>query len=139
MENPSEKRPSNLQSMDVEDDEAGRPAPGDGNVGEVAGEGERSGDVAFLLNPLRRPSGEERKDEGEGGDEQPGQCVDDGHLLEYHTGRAKRRQEGDMLASNPLGVGDEQVGESIGEGPNHGKRAIFRSGKQQRHDLFGRN
>lgn len=123
--------------MDVEDDEAGRPTPGDGNVGEDAGEGERSGDVAFLLHPLRRSSGEEREDEGEGGDEQPGQCVDDRHLLEYHTRRAKRRQECDMPASNPLCIGDEQVGEPIGEGPNHGKRAIFRSRKKQRHDLFG--
>lgn len=123
--------------MDVEDDEAGRPAPGDGNVGENAGEGERSGDVAFLLHPLRRPSGEEREDEGEGGDEQPGQCVDDRHLLEYHTRRAKRRQERDMPASNPLCIGDEQVGEPIREGPNHGKTAIFRSGEQQRQDLFG--
>lgn len=111
--------------MDVEGDEAGRPAPGDGNVGEDAGEGERSGDVAFLLHPLRRPSGEEREDEGEGGDEQPGQCVDDRHLLEYHTRGAKRRQEGDVLASNHLCIGDEQVGESIGEGPSHGKEQIF--------------
>lgn len=113
----NELQVKNLEGVDVVDDEAGRSAPGDGYVGENPCKGECGGNVALLLHPLRGAGGEEGEDDGEGGDEQPGQRVDDGELLEDYSRGAEGCQEGDVLAPYSLAVGDVQVGEAVLKGP----------------------
>lgn len=106
-----------LERVDVVDDDAGRAAPGLGNHGEDAREGERGGDVALLLDALEGARGEERQHEREGGDEQLGQREDDGDLLEDDRRRAERRQERHVLPPDVVRVVDEQVGEPVVEAP----------------------
>lgn len=108
--------------MDVVDDDAGRAAPGLGNHGEDAREGERGGDVALLLDALEGARGEERQHEREGGDEQLGQREDDGDLLEDDRRRAERRQERHVLPPDVVRVVDEQVGEPVVEAPARRRR-----------------
>lgn len=106
-----------LEGVDVECDEAGGPAPGDGDVREDAGHGEGGGDVALLLHPLEGAGGEEGEDEGEGGHEEAGQRVDGRQLLEDDAWRGEGSQEGHVPAPDGLGVVDEEVGEAVVEAP----------------------
>lgn len=103
--------------MDVVDDDASWPATRLGDHGEDAREGERGGDVTFLLNALEGARGEEGQHEGEGGDEELGQREDDGDLLEYHRRRAEGGQERHVLPPDVVRLVDEQVREPVIEAP----------------------
>ena len=67
------------------------------------------------LHALCGPRGEEGQHEGEAGDEELGQSVDDGELLEDDGGVVEGRQEGHVLVADLESVVHKQVRESIRE------------------------
>lgn len=106
-----------LERVDVVDDDTSRSTARLGDHGEDAREGERGGDVPFLLNALKGARGEEGQHEGEGGDEELGQREYDGDLLEDYRRRAEGGQERHVLPPDVVRLVDEQVRETVIEAP----------------------
>lgn len=101
--------------MDVERDEAGGPASGDGDVGEGPRESEGRRHVTLVLHALRRSGREEREDQSERRYEQFWQSVYHRKLLEDHCRGTERCQERHVLTADPLCVRNEYIGKPVVE------------------------
>lgn len=115
-----------LESVDVKDDHRGGTPTSERNIGNDTGEGERRGDVAFCFYSLSSSCGKVREYEAERANEQPGELINDGDLLEDNSRVVERSQKGDVPIANSDGISDVEVWETVGKASEWNRGNVFR-------------